>query len=213
MRLFILVGLLGSLLAGPVLAQTDTMLRTNGNEVRGRVLTISPACIRYLAAAGTGTPAAPDTLQMPADSVFLIRYANGTREVLHPQTTAPASLDVADEPLRGLSSAQRYQRGQADARAQYRGGGAFAGTLGTTVLLGPLMGPALGLVSTVIISSSAVPQRKLAAPGPVLLRDNVYVSGYREQAKHTRRSRAWSGYGVGMGIDALLVLLLLGMAH
>ena len=57
---------------------TDVILRTDGSEVPGRVLTISPLVLRYL------PPAGADTLRLATADVFLVRYANGAREILHP---------------------------------------------------------------------------------------------------------------------------------
>ena len=212
MRLLFFVALLPALLARPAQAQTrpsDVILRTSGEEVRGRVLAISPAQISYLAAPDSGRAAAPDTLRLPAASVFMVRYANGTRDLIQPP--AGPAADPAGALLGSLNPSQRYLRGQVDSRQQYRGGGAFAGTLGTTVLFGPLMGPVLGLVSTVIVSSTAVPPHRLLVPGSVLMSDPAYAKGYREQTKHTKSRRAWGGFGVGMGANALLIMLLLGM--
>ncbi len=89
-----LAGLLG---AGPAAqaqqpatpAATDVLLLTTGQEVSGRVLTITPTELTYLPAA----PTPSDTLRLPTSSVFLVRYANGTREVL----TAPAPV-ANDDP-------------------------------------------------------------------------------------------------------------------
>lgn len=210
MRLLFFVALLPALLAGPGQAQTrpsDVILRTSGEEVRGRVLTVSPAQISYLAAPDSARAAAPDTLRLPAASVFLVRYANGTRELIQPP--AGPAADPAGALLAGLSPAQRYQRGQADSRTDYRGGGAFAGTLGSTLLFG-LAGPVTGLVTAAVVSSTPLPAHRLLVPGPVLMSDPSYASGYRQQGRRTKSRRAWGGYGIGMGAEALLIMLLVG---
>ena len=197
-----LIGLQCGLLAGPALAQTDTILRTNGEEVRGRVLTLSPAELSYLPSAGPdGRTLRPDTLRLPVASIFLIRYANGTRELLQPLVVSAASAPESG-PFRDQTAHQRLQRGKADALLQYQGGGdSYAGALGATILLGPLV----GIVPTVAIGNRAIKPHNLNATTPGLLLDPSYAAGYRQQASRTKRGRAWAGYGTGVGIYALLI--------
>ena len=59
---------------------TDVILRTDGSEIPGRMLAISPLELRYL------PPTGADTLRLTTTEVFLVRCANGTRELLHPLT-------------------------------------------------------------------------------------------------------------------------------
>jgi hypothetical protein len=53
-----------------------------------------------------------------------------------------------------------------------------------------------------------VGQQHLAAPAPALLLDHDYAAGYRQQANHIKRKRAWAGYGTGAVIQVLLLGLL-----
>lgn len=211
----LLAGLLG--LGGPAAraqqpgqpAPTDVLLLTSGQEVRGRVLTITPTELRYLPAPDSAGPAAaerPDTLRLPSSRVFLVRYANGTREVLAP----PVAPDTAQAPLAGLSAAQRRQAGAQDARRAYRQSGPFWASFASSVALSPLY----GLVPTTCISLKAVAPHNLMAPQPALLRDPAYASGYQQQANRRKAGRAWAGYGVGtaayLAFFGLLVLSLAG---
>ena len=196
-----LPGLLCALLAAPALAQTDTILRTNGEEVRGRVLTISPVELSYLPSAGpVGQALLLDTLRLPVASVFLVRYANGTRDLLQPLAPAAASAAPENGPFRDQTAYQRLQRGKADALTQYRGD-SFGGALGATILLGPLV----GIAPTVAIGSTPVKPHNLNAAAPALLLDPSYAAGYRQEAGRLKRRRAWAGYGTGVGIYALLI--------
>lgn len=172
---------------------TDVILRTDGSEVPGRVLTISPLELRYL------PPAGADTLSMAATEVFLVRYANGTREVLHPPTSSenPAASDL----LPGLSDAQRRTKGRQDAAQGYTSNAAFLGSLGATLYGGPL----LGVVAPAIIAPHTIAPANLKAPYPGLLADPAYGYAYREEAQHRKRSRAWGGYGVGVGVWVVLI--------
>lgn len=193
-RLLLLLLLVG---AGQARAQeaatTDVILRTDGSEVPGRVLTITPLELRYL------PPASTDTLHLAATDVFLVRYANGTREVLHAPTSTenPEALDL----LPGLSDAQRRTKARQDAARSYTSNGPFWGSLGATLYGGPL----LGVVAPVSIASHPIAPANLQAPQPELLADPAYGPAYRDEAQHRKRGRAWGGYGIGVGAWVLLI--------
>ena len=110
-------------------APTDVILRTDGTEVPGRVLSITPLELRYL------PPAGADTLRLAAADVFLVRYANGTRELLHPavSTSQPDAYDL----LPGLSDTQRRAQGSRDVARCYTDHGPFWASLGSTLYAGP----------------------------------------------------------------------------
>ena len=117
---------------------TDVIVRTNGEELPARVVRITPQLVRYLPVGpdslGQAAAAAPDTLQLAAAEVFMVRYANGTQEVLR---SAPASGPNSGNSLLGLSAAQRQERGRQDSRRYYKPSkGVFWGTLASTVTTG-----------------------------------------------------------------------------
>jgi hypothetical protein len=172
--------------------QTDIILRLDGSEVSGRVLTISPLLICYL------PPARSDTLRLATAEVFLIRYANGTREVLNP-TTATAAPPAAD-PLVALNDAQRRRQGRQDA-AHYPANGPFWGSLGATLYGGPL----LGVLAPALIAPHSIASANLKAPDPSLLADPAYDSAYRQEAQRRKRGRTWGGYALGAGVWVVFV--------
>lgn len=211
MRIFWIFALLTGLAGQRAAAQapaTDVLLLTTGAEVRGRVLTISPTELRYLPAPDSAAARPSDTLRLPVAAVFLVRYANGTRELLaarRPVGTPPA-LVPGTEPLLGLSGAERRQLGQRDALRCYHKSGPYWGAFGSTLYLGPL----LGLGPTIGIGSVPVHDYNLQAPKPPLLADADYAQGYRAQAHRSKRGRAWGGYGTATGLYVLLLAVALG---
>ncbi|QKG54072.1 hypothetical protein [Hymenobacter sp. BRD67] len=186
---------------------TDVLLLTSGQEIRCRVLTITPDEVSYLPRPDSVSPASarPDTLHLPVATVFLVRYANGTHEVLaaHSPSVRPGT-----EPLVGLSRAQRQQLGRLDAQRYYHQSGPYWAAFGTTLYLGPL----LGLAPTIGISSVPVRARNLAAPP--LLADADYAHGYQQQANRRKRGRTWAGYGTATGVYVVLfAALLASLSH
>ena len=171
-------------------ATTDVILRTDGSEVSGRVVVITPMYMQYV------PPASADTLRLAAADVFMVRYANGTREVLH-----PATPNAAPDLLPGLSDPERTALGRHDANRYYRSGGPFWGSLAASFGTGPL----LGLLAPALIAGRPVADNRLGAPRPILLTEPTYGMAYHKEAQRLKRSRVWAGYAVGTGI--LLVLL------
>ena len=189
--LCLLIGL-GAMLPTRAWAQAspgpDTILRLDGQEVQGRVVVLTPTVLRYLPAA----PAPPDTLALPVAEVFLVRYANGTREVLHPAVAAGGPADL----LPGLDAGQRVGLGRRDALAHYTDHGPYWGTLGATLYAGPVF----GIIAPAVVSGAAVKARNFQAPAPALLADPNYLRGYQDQANRSKRQRTWGGYGTGVGV-------------
>lgn len=186
------------LLGAPGLGQaqsttTDVILRTDGSEVPGRVLTITPLEVRYV------PPAGADTLRLATADIFLVRYANGTREVLHPAT--PAGPTQSPDLLPGLSQAQRRALARQAAARGYTSQGPFWGSLGATLYAGPL----LGVVAPAVIAPHPVATYRLGAPHPELLADPAYGDAYRQEAQRRKRGRAWGGYGAGTAIWVVLI--------
>ncbi|UOQ53732.1 hypothetical protein [Hymenobacter cellulosivorans] len=190
-RRFMLI-LLGWMLSPAAFAQHDAILRTNGEEIKAKILTVSPDTIHYVHL----DPPSTDTLRIASADVFMLRYANGTREVIqHPVATSSAMQ---------LSRQEAMQRGAADARKYFRAPGAFWGTYGAT-----LLNPMAGLVTGVVVGNVRPLEYNLTAPDPNLLKNPDYVRGYQRQAKNKKLGKAVAGFGAGVGtlVVALAVLL------
>ena len=83
-RLLLLCSLLVLLVVGPARAQ-DLLTKRNGDEVAVKVVEITPSEVKYRRADNPDGP----LISVWRSDVFLIRYANGTKEVLNaPPTTA-----------------------------------------------------------------------------------------------------------------------------
>jgi hypothetical protein len=146
----------------------DVILRTNGEELPAKVLTIQPERISYV------RPAAPaDTLYISTPEVFMIRYANGTKELIHTSTYVAAA---------GLTPEQARQQGEQDAIRYFKARGAFWGTFGATVVSTPVYW--LGGIGTgAAIAATRPSPHNMTVPDAKLLLNPSYVSGYQRQAQ------------------------------
>ncbi|UOQ72895.1 hypothetical protein [Hymenobacter cellulosilyticus] len=185
--------ILGCLLSQVAMAQHDVILRTNGEEIQAKILTVGPEAIRYV----RRDTASTDTLRIAATEVFLVRYANGTRELIK----QPA---VASSGLVGLSRSEAMRQGTADARKYFRAPGTFWGTYGAT-----LVNPLAGLVTGVAVGGSRPPTHNLTVPDANLLQNPDYVRAYRQQAKNQKLGKAAAGFGAGMGTLLVVVAVIL----
>jgi hypothetical protein len=70
----------------------------------------------------------------------------------------------------------------------------------------------LGLIPTSSIASTPVKARNLGTPAPDLLPNSSYAASYYQQANAMKRRQAWKGYGIGVGLQVLLIGMLISSA-
>ncbi|TGE27471.1 hypothetical protein [Hymenobacter metallicola] len=183
-----------SLLATSLQAQHDVILRMDGQELKAKVLVIRPNDISYLAAEPA---AAADTLRIATAEVFMVRFANGTKEVIAHAPVLPASLSEAEARTRGTRDARRY----------FKAPGAFWGTMGATVV-----SPIAGIATGAAIAANVPSRSNIVTPEPTLLQNPTYVKSYQQQAKRKKLGKAAAGFGTGMGVIVVALAVLLASA-
>jgi len=193
MRYYLLLCLL-ALAIGSRAQSTDVILHTDGNETPARVLAVSPQRITYLAG--------PDTLNLPTAEVFLIRYANGTREVL----TTPAPPDVVSASPQAAKAQDR--QGRLDAGRYFKTRGTFWGSYALTLASTPtfFLG---GLVGSLALGCTKPQERNFTAPMPENFAAHSYAAGYRSRAAKKKFGSAALGCGLGIatvGVASLMIL-------
>jgi hypothetical protein len=176
----------------------DTILRTDGDEVKARVLSITPTNVAYVP---TTDPPSTDTLHLLATEVFLIRYANGMKEVI----TSPAAPALG----LGRTTEEMNIQGREDARKYFKASGAFWGTFSATAVSFPVLGGLGGVAAGAAIAASPPKDQNLIVPDKALLNDPSYVRGYEKQAQRKKLGNAAAGFGVGLVGGAAIWLGLL----
>jgi hypothetical protein len=190
MRSFLLACFLG--FASLSTQAQDTILRTNGDEVKAQVLTISPTDVAFVPST---EPPTTDTLHLAATEVFLIRYANGTKEIL----TSVAPMEVA------RTAQEMESQGRLDARQYFMTKGVFWGTAAATFITLPAYGVG-GLATGLAIAGTPPKPQKMVVSDQALLSDPNYVSGYQKQAQRQKLGSAAGGFGVGLATGAVVVI-------
>jgi hypothetical protein len=198
------------LLASAYAAAQDVLIKRNGEEINAKVLTITPGEITYL------LPNNPqDSLAGPAREqtlarrdVFMIKYGNGVKEVFEDEQTPPVQTVAYEPPGKPIAvpkdNVDLLQKGGADARIYYHGySGAATGTL-----IVSLLSPVAGLIPAVACSATPPGEYNMYYPNPELGKDGGYRMGYRRQAHRMKAGRVWRNWGIGLGVNLALIVLL-----
>jgi hypothetical protein len=189
MRTIVLLLLCAFGWARPLQAQsTDVILHTDGRETSARVLSITPTLVTYQA----GT----DTLTLPTREVFLIRYPNGSRELLAAATKfSPAPVTTSEESLAAAKAMDR--QGRIDAGRNFKIAGTFWGSYVTTIASTPTWFMA-GAATSITLGSLRPLERNLIVPDPALRANPSYMAGYRSRAAKKKFGSAALGFAMGV---------------
>ncbi|WP_210464583.1 hypothetical protein [Rufibacter roseolus] len=157
----------------------DIIFKTSGEEIKAKVLEITPDKVQYTQPAKF----ADSLFTLARKEVFMVKYANGKNELMHPPVEEKGTTPV-------LSSQDMYRQGQMDARQYYRGTNAVLGSIGATLLL--------GIPGTVLIAAIPPKVNPKEVPNPALLSDQYYYNGYRHQAHKRKVGKAAIGGGIAL---------------
>jgi hypothetical protein len=190
MKQFILL-LLPLLFTGLAQAQ-DIILKTSGDELHVKVTEITLTDILYKESDSLQAP----LFSLPKAEVFMIKYANGAKEIIAPLSPEASAGDYTLQSRR-----QMYEKGQQDARRYYKGNNAMWGAAGATLVLG-IPGP--------ILIGAIPPKIKVReVPQVSLLQDPDYTQGYKDQAHRKKIRKAAAGAGIGTGAIIFIIFVAL----
>lgn len=113
-----------------------------------------------------------------------------TSKTLNSTTESPAgNLEV-----KGQIDAQRHYK-------QYKGPA-------TVTLLTSLVSPLIGLIPAIISSAKQPKIKDLGYPNKQLFEQPVYNASYSKSAKKIKQRKVWTNWGIGFGVNIVLVLLI-----
>jgi hypothetical protein len=95
-------------------------------------------------------------------------------------------------------------KGQVDAEKHYKKyKGAATGTL-----IASLVSPIVGLVPAIITSSTTPRLENLGYPDESLFKQADYHNAYTRKAKKMKAGKVWKNWGIGFGVNLVLVLII-----
>ncbi|MGV3539211.1 MAG: hypothetical protein ACO1OQ_05335 [Rufibacter sp.] len=164
------------LLSGSSIAQ-DIIMKNNGEEIKVKILEITPTNISYSLA---DTLLQPPVFSIPRKEVFMVKYANGQKELMAPSRPEEVVL----------TPAQLYQLGRQDARKYYTGNGAMWASAGTTF--------AIGILGPIIVAAVPAKPDFSKVTNVQYLSSQDYMRGFKKQANSRKIGKAAIGFGIGV---------------
>ncbi len=206
---FLTLTLLALLWSAPgVVSAQDIITDLAGAELTGQVLEITPTKVVYRTA--DSDPTLPPTV-LDKNTLFMVRFANGTKEVFSPPSAPAVEIAPTDEgyaattlPASSINltreqEEQLRQRGADDARRYYNRTGPFIGTmLGTAGTFG-------GIYPGLIIALVKPKASKNKLLDPTLLAYPSYVQSYELTARKRKTWPVIGGYVSGLVLLGLII--------
>ena len=175
----------------------DVIYKTSGDEIKAKVteITLTDILFRH-----------PDSLQGPTLSVakadvFMIKYANGSTELIKLSLTSDTLSTISPE---SQNPKQMYLKGRADARKHYKARGVFWGSAAAGAA--SLFTGGATLAVPVVLAVTPPSPGSMRVPDPNLIRNPDYMYGYKKQARKRKIGKAAAGAGTGIVTGAALVL-------
>ncbi|MBC5994120.1 hypothetical protein [Pontibacter cellulosilyticus] len=176
----------------------DKIIKQNGEEIKARVVEIKLQEIVFQH---------PDSLtgtlyHLPKTDVFMIQFANGTKEVFA-QNVAEASA----EGVNISNPEEMYELGRDDARKMYRGNGAMWGSAGCAFVF------PYGLAGSAAIGLTKPKAHRNPVSNVSYLADPNYVRGYEMQAHRKKAGKVVAGAGIGFVTAISVVVIMFSSMH
>ncbi len=159
----------------------DIITKKDGTDVQAKILEVTPQEIKYKRFDNQAGP----TFTLLISDVLIVKYENGSRDVF--DQTNRSSTDLSE----------LIEKGKQDALLNYDGKNSGRGGVAATSIL---FGPLIGLIPTVIITSSEPAEENLEAPDFEMMKNPNYRKGYTDQAEKTKKKKVWKSYGIASGV-------------
>ncbi len=183
----------------------DVIIDLQGNELPGQVLEVTPTQVVYRPA-GSDVSLPPTILDK--STLFMVRFANGSRETFAQPAPAPVAGNIAAVNSNPYNEAQLTQQARADALRYHSYKGAFWGTYGATMIGGLIGAAAVGGV----ISSAQPSIERDPIPNRALLQQPIYREAYVGQIRRRKGGKALEGFGAAIATVVGLVLVIVASA-
>ena len=217
----LLLSLLTLLLIPVFCFAQDVIITKSGDEIKSKVVEITPDMIKYKKYGKDESP----IISIYKDDVFMIKYANGEKEMLNSTTKQTKPKENAIEEthqqtnpiipkkssiLENNSDYSTYARGKDDAKIYYR---AYKPAATVTIATSLVFGGIVGLAPAIWCSSTTPDIDRLGVPDETLLRNTSYMNGYKYQAKKMKSKKVWINYAIAASINLAAGIYLITLSH
>ncbi|GAB3531339.1 hypothetical protein GCM10027443_13370 [Pontibacter brevis] len=179
----------------------DVITKKTGESLKAKVLEITLDEVKYKHFERLEGP----TYTLAKAEILLIQYEDNTKETFDTESSVQQEQTaIVAAPARLATSANLYAQGQQDAGVYYDGyKGARTGTLVTS-----LLSPLVGLIPAIACSSTPPKDKNLDFPSHELMSNPDYRNGYVQRSRKIKSGKVWSYWGVGLGVNLALVLMM-----
>jgi len=173
----------------------DSIFTTRGDTIIGRISFLADDTVYYnyyLADSSIGSKTIARS-EIKRNGLSPKRTEILQEEDKHINGVPGASLSEKYS-LKGLKDAEKYYDDYSSA--------------GTGTLMVSLLSPLVGLIPAISSSSTMPKDKNLNYPNTKLMENADYRSGYTRRAKKIKQSRVWTNWGIALGVNAIVVVLL-----
>ncbi|TAF74589.1 MAG: hypothetical protein EAZ53_08040 [Bacteroidetes bacterium] len=172
----------------------DIILKKTGEEVKAKILEVSPTEVKYKQFDNQSGP----TFILYKSDVFMLKYENGTKDVFKIENPIIIDTNKTEEvkPLIPTTTPvikPTFQDGVNDANKYYKN---YKGA-GTGNFIGGFFLGICALPIPIATGSSSPSEFNLGYPNPGLFQDPSYRQGYLYRAKKIKQNKVWSNWAFG----------------
>ncbi|WP_439555239.1 hypothetical protein [Dyadobacter sp.] len=121
------------------------------------------------------------------------------------QNLTDSTIVVQDQQLYTVPKPENLNiKGQIDAARHYKRYKAA----GTGTLITSLVSPIIGLVPAILYSATNPKIENLGYPNEDLFKQPDYYKAYTKKAKKIKQRKVWSNWGIGFGVNLLVILII-----
>lgn len=205
----------------------DIIYKKDGTELKVKIIELTTETAKYKNFEQIQGP----IRNMLLSDIFMIIYEDGTKEIIKKSSDnnttknqgetqevsnnklntqyleKPSSLQLNNQYNNlSLNNQDLCFKARQDAANYYRGYSSASTLTGvTTVLCGGL----IGLIPAIACSSTEPSSNTLSIPDYSLAQNPNYYSCYKQEAKKIKSKKVWTMFGIGVGINVTVALILL----
>jgi len=194
------------LILSTVRAQDIIIFRDiDSGEVQARIKAVKPNYVSYTPFEQQETK----PIKVSKSKIEVIIYEDGMKQYFAVEDYQPDTL-IYSSPgsnLTSLDARGLYFQGTEDAKVHYKGNGPLWGTLLPAAI--PGYGVVAGAIAGGIIAAVPPSIDPYRLPNPDYYMNNKeYSSGYEKQVMRKKLGKVLTGYGIGIGIQTLVIIII-----